>query len=48
MVRDAPSALLTMRPIKVRVSPAMAAGVIGKLWEIGDVVDMLEAWEVAN
>jgi hypothetical protein len=32
----------------LRVTPAMAAGVTDRLWEIGDVVDMLEAWEAAN
>ena len=32
----------------LRVTPAMAAGVTGKLWEIGDIVDVLEAWEAAN
>jgi len=26
----------------------MAAGVTGKLWEISDVVAMLEKWEAAN
>ena len=26
-------------------SPATAAGVTKRLWEIGDIVDMLEAWE---
>jgi hypothetical protein len=30
----------------LRVSPAMAAGVTKRLWEMSDVVDMLEAWEV--
>ena len=29
----------------LRVTPAMAAGVTGKLWEIGDVVKVLEDWE---
>jgi IS1 family transposase len=29
----------------LRVTPAMAAGVTGKLWEIGDIVDVLERWE---
>jgi hypothetical protein len=29
----------------LRVTPAMAAGVTGKLWEIGDIVSVLEAWE---
>jgi hypothetical protein len=26
----------------------MAAGVMSRLWEIGDIVDVLEAWEVTN
>jgi len=30
------------------VTPAMAAGVTDKLWEISDVVTMLENWEAAN
>jgi hypothetical protein len=29
----------------LRVTPAMAAGVTDKLWEIGDVVKALEKWE---
>jgi IS1 family transposase len=29
----------------LRVTPAMAAGVTDKLWEIGDIVGVLEAWE---
>jgi hypothetical protein len=29
----------------LRVTPAMAAGVTDKLWEIGDMVKVLEAWE---
>jgi len=29
----------------LRVSPAMAAGVTDKLWEIEDIVAMIEAWE---
>src|SRR5438128_5574788 len=28
-----------------KVSPAMAAGVTDRLWEMGDVVDMLDAFE---
>jgi hypothetical protein len=32
----------------LRTTPAMAAGVTKQLWEIGDVVDVLEAWEAAN
>jgi hypothetical protein len=29
----------------LRTTPAMAAGVTKRLWEITDVVDVLEAWE---
>jgi len=29
----------------LRVTPAMAAGVTDRLWEIGDVIKVLEAWE---
>jgi hypothetical protein len=29
----------------LRTTPAMAAKVTERLWEIGDIVDMLEAWE---
>ena len=29
----------------LKVTPAMAAGVTERLWEMTDVVDMLEAWE---
>lgn len=32
----------------LRTTPAMAAGVTKRLWEIGDIVDVLEAWEIAN
>jgi hypothetical protein len=32
----------------LRTTPAMAAGVTSRLWEIGDIVDVLEAWEAAN
>lgn len=32
----------------LRVTPAMAAKVTDRLWEIGDVVDMLEAWEASQ
>jgi hypothetical protein len=31
-----------------RTTPAMAANVTKRLWEIGDIVDVLEAWEAAN
>jgi hypothetical protein len=29
----------------LRMTPAMAAGVTKRLWEISDVVDVLEVWE---
>jgi hypothetical protein len=29
----------------LKVTPAMAADVTKRLWEIGDMVDVLEAWE---
>jgi hypothetical protein len=29
----------------LRNSPAMSAGVTKRLWEIGDIVDVLETWE---
>jgi len=32
----------------LRTTPAMAAGVTSRLWEIGDIVDVLEAWEAAQ
>jgi IS1 family transposase len=32
----------------LKVTPAMAAGVTDRLWEIGDIVDVLEAWEAAT
>jgi hypothetical protein len=31
----------------LRTTPAMAAGVTKRLWEIGDIVYVLEAWEAA-
>ncbi len=30
----------------LRCTPAMAAGVTGKLWELADMVKVLEDWEV--
>jgi hypothetical protein len=30
-----------------RMTPAMAAGVEPRLWEIGDIVKVVEAWEAA-
>jgi len=32
----------------LRTTPAMAAGVTKRLWEIGDIVDVLEAWEASS
>ncbi len=32
----------------LRTTPAMAASVTKRLWEIGDMVDVLEAWEAAQ
>jgi hypothetical protein len=32
----------------LKVTPAMAAGVTKRLWEMRDVVEMLEAWEAAQ
>ena len=32
----------------LRVTPAMAAGVTGKLWEMADMVKVLEDWEATN
>jgi hypothetical protein len=31
----------------LKVTPAMAAGVTKRLWEMSDVVEMVEAWEEA-
>jgi hypothetical protein len=30
------------------MTPAMAAGVSGKLWEMSDLVAMIEEWEMAE
>jgi hypothetical protein len=32
----------------LRVTPAMAAGVTAKLWDVSDIVKVLEDWEAAN
>jgi hypothetical protein len=32
----------------LKVTPAMAAGVTKKLWEVSDIVEVLEQWELAN
>lgn len=31
----------------LRTTPAMAASITKRLWEIGDIIDVLEAWEAA-
>jgi hypothetical protein len=32
----------------LKTTPAMAAGVTDRLWEVADIVDVLEAWEATN
>jgi hypothetical protein len=32
----------------LRTTPTMAAGVTKRLWEMTDVVDVLEAWEISK
>jgi hypothetical protein len=32
----------------LRTTPAMAAGITKRLWEIGNIVDVLEAWEAGK
>jgi hypothetical protein len=32
----------------LRTTPAMAANVTKRLWEIGDIVGALEAWETSR
>lgn len=32
----------------LRVTPAMAAGVTDTLWDVSDIVTVLEKWEAAN
>ncbi|MGC9954212.1 MAG: hypothetical protein ABSD21_08035 [Rhizomicrobium sp.] len=32
----------------LKITPAMAAGVTKRLWEIGDIVDVLETWEASH
>jgi hypothetical protein len=32
----------------LRTTPAMAANVTERLWEMADIVEVLEAWEAAN
>jgi hypothetical protein len=39
----------TLNPVgTLKMSPAMAAGVSKRVWEMKDIVDMLEAWEAAQ
>lgn len=32
----------------LRCTPAMESGVIGRLWELADIVQVLEAWEATK
>jgi hypothetical protein len=32
----------------LKITPATATGVTDRLWEMTDVVEMIEAWEAAN
>jgi L-arabinose isomerase len=32
----------------LKMTPAMAAGVTKRLWEVSDIVDVLEAWEASG
>jgi hypothetical protein len=32
----------------LRMTPAMAAGVSKRLWEMGDIVDVVETWETTS
>jgi hypothetical protein len=32
----------------LKVTPAMAAGVTDRLWEVADMVKVLEAWEATS
>jgi hypothetical protein len=32
----------------LKVTPAMAAGVTDRLWEVTDMVAVLEAWEISR
>jgi len=32
----------------LKITPAMAVKVKSRLWEIGDIVDVLEAWETSH
>jgi hypothetical protein len=37
-----------MAPQTLKITPAMAAKVTGKLWEMSDMVKVLVNWEAAN
>jgi hypothetical protein len=39
---------MSPRPRMPRAMPAMAANVTKRLWEMSDIVDVLEAWEAAT
>jgi len=43
----AATARLTLSPISRVTIPAMAAKMTERLWEIGDIVHVLETWEMA-
>jgi hypothetical protein len=32
----------------LKITPAMAAGVTSKLWEMSDLIDILEQWEATR
>ncbi len=32
----------------LKMTPAMAAGVTDRLWEVADMVNVLEAWQVTS
>lgn len=32
----------------LRTTPAMAAGITAQLWEVSDIVNVLEEWEISN
>jgi hypothetical protein len=47
--QTSPRSCATVRIHKtLRTTPAMAARVTERLWEIGDIVNVLEAWEAAK
>jgi hypothetical protein len=45
MPRTDDALLMRSRSWASTISPTMAANVTKRLWEIGDIVDVLEAWE---